>query len=241
MKRNILFISLLLLSTSVLANGKWYAGIGFGQSTPQLGIDKDIEDYFIDIPYEYGGGKIDVDVNVDSSFESYGHKIFIGYDVGKRKEWAFELSTVNLGNYEAVVQAAGDGRGSHDDVDYPLSVVAQEKVKANFNVTTFSVIYLIEIGNRISIFPRFGLSYIKGNIVIEDNIAADISSPTDNLSGHWIIENKKERLTGILPVFGIGMDIGIDKNNFIRTEFERYGHPTEEYVDMATISWLRKF
>ena len=59
-------------------------------------------------------------------------------------------------------------------------------------------------------------------------------------SRSWIEEDKDD-MNVILPMFGVGADLDITNQHFVRAEFERYGHPTKEYVDMYTVSYGFRF
>lgn len=239
---------LVLLSTSAVADeSKWYMGLGVGQSSPQLELDKQVAEAAINIPEELGGGNYVVPITIDSKFTSYGQKLFIGYDVGDKKQWAFELSYVNFGNYRATIDTDPIGTSGaitsekYDiNIPYSLYLTGGQKIKADLYATTFSMIYSFKLGERVSIFPRFGLSYLKGDIYIESKATISASIGDESGSLDWT-QTDNESIAAILPMFGVGMDIDINDNHFIRTEFERYGHPTEQYVDMYTVTWGYKF
>ncbi len=234
---------LVLLSTSVVAdNSKWYIGTGIGQAKPQIELDEDVtKSTSIDV----GGNKYEVPVSVDSKFTSYGQKLFLGYDVGDEKGFAFELSIVNFGNYRGILNASIGDSGTiesqyFDTVPYSLYVLGDQLIKADLYSTTLSMIYSFQIGNRVSIFPRFGLSYIRGDVYIENTIILSATLGDNNESISWS-EREKDNLKAYIPVFGVGVDVAINKQHFIRTEFERYGHPSQEYVDMYSILWGYRF
>ena len=244
-----LTLILVLLSTSAAADeSKWYIGAGVGLSSPQLALDERIsEAASVSIPQELGGGEYVVPISIDSKFTSYGQKLFIGYDVGVDKKWAFELSYVNFGNYRANIDVAPMGTSGsmtsekYDiDIPYSLSLIAGQIIKADLYATTFSMIYSFKIGERVSIFPRFGLSYLKGDVYMESKATLSASIGDESGSLDWA-QTDNESIVAFLPMVGVGMDIDINDNHFIRTEFERYGHPIEQYVDMYTITWGYKF
>ena len=239
---------LLLLSTSVVADSKWYIGGGIGKAVPRFELDDRIrEAVTIDVPEELGGGQYTLPVDIDSEFSNLGQKLFIGYDVGAEDGFAFELSYVNFGNYEAIITSTAEDSGVITseylpfDIPYTISLTAQETVKADIVATALSVIYSFRLGDRVSIFPRFGLAYLELEATTQFSLTASLDTPFGGRSETWEDDLKETEIAGMLPVFGIGMDIRINKHHFIRTEMERYGHPTEIYVDMFTVQWGYRF
>ncbi len=243
-----LSLILLLLSTSVVADSKWYIGGGIGKAIPRLELDERIrEAVTLDIPEELGGGQYTLPVDIDSEFSNYGQKLFIGYDFGAKDGFAFELSYVNFGQYEAVATSSAEDSGVITseylpfDIPYSISVIAKEIVKADIVAINLSMIYSFKLGDRVSIFPRFGLAYLDVKATSRFSLTASVDTPFGDKSRTWSDDIKDSELKGMLPVWGIGMDIRINENHFIRTEMERYGHPTEIYVDMFTVQWGYRF
>ena len=240
--KNMLFLGLLLISTSVVADeSKWYIGSGIGQADPKLELDEEVADSTIDV----GGETYEVPVSVDSEFKTYGQKLFVGYDVGDEKGLALELSVVNFGNYRGTLDASIGESGTIDSeyfesVPYSLTLSGDQNISADLYATTFSLLYSFQLSDRISIFPRFGLSYIQGDVYTENviTLTAAIPGRSESIS---LRETERDRIEVVLPMVGVGADIEINRNHFIRTEFERYGHPTKQYVDMLTVSWGYRF
>jgi len=239
---------LLLLSTSVVADSKWYIGGGIGKAVPRFELDDRIrEAVTIDVPEELGGGQYTLPVDIDSEFSNLGQKLFVGYDVGAKDGFAFELSYINFGQYEAVVTSSAKESGIITseylpfDIPYTISLTAEETVGADIHATTLSMIYSFRIGDRVSIFPRFGLAYLDLEATTQLSLTASADTPFGGRSRTWTGDEGYTELSGVLPVFGFGMDIRINENHFIRTEMERYGHPTEIYVDMFTVQWGYRF
>jgi len=238
-----LTLVLVLLSTSVVADeGKWYIGIGLGQAEPQLELDKDVAD---SASIRVSGRDYEVPVSVDSEFTNYGQKLFVGYDVGDERGFAFELSLVNFGNYRGTLDTSIDDSGTinsefFEDIPYTINLSGDQTITADLYATTFSTIFSFKITDRVSIFPRFGLSYIRGGAYIQNTIT--ISAIIDNeVESITLREGDRDNIEAFLPMFGVGMDIQLNKHHFLRTEFERYGHPTEEYVDMYSVVWGYRF
>ena len=224
---------LLLLSTSVAADdSKWYIGLGLGKANPQLELDEHIGGVSVTLPDDVGGERIDIPVSTNSKFSTPGQKIFLGYDVGSDKGFAFELSLINFGQYEGKMNADEDFYSE----PYLLNLTGTQTIKADLYATTLSVIYSFKIGDRLSIFPRFGLSHIRGTVHTQTDLTLTTSFMGQSELRDWT-EADKESLSVVLPMFGVGADFKLSKQHFIRAEFERYGHPTEEYVDMYNVSW----
>ena len=231
----------LLLTTYVIADeSKWYIGFGIGQSIPKLQLDEEITGIVIDVPDELGGGELDIPVAMDSEFTTYGQKLFLGYDVGNEKGWAFELSVTNFGNYESTLSATANGAGSILTIPFTLSLSGEQKIKADLYARTFSTIYSFRLSDRVSIFPRLGIAYVRGNITAKENIIGHVTTPVEEFTETYS-EDKTSSLSGTLPVFGVGVDIQINEQHFVRVEAERYGHPNDEYVDMFTFQWGYRF
>ena len=244
-----LSLILLLLSTSVAANSsKWYYGGGVGKAVPRLELDERIREAItVAIPEELGGGQYTLPVDIESEFSNYGQKLFVGYDVGAKDGFALELSYTNFGQYEAIVTSSAEDSGVITseylpvDIPYSISVTIQEMVKADIVAINLSMIYSFRLGNRVSIFPRFGLAHLDAYATSRFNLTASVDTSLGGETRTWSSDIKDTELKGLLPVWGIGMDIQINKHHFIRTEMERYGHPTEIYVDMFTIQWGYRF
>ena len=124
---------LILLSTSANA-GEWYAGIGLGKAEPKLELDEHVSGVDVDIPEEYGGSRFNIPVSTDSEFTTYGQKLFVGYDVGDRKGFAFELSYVNFGHYEGTMEASLDSSGTTTvglfEVPYSISLDGNQTLRS---------------------------------------------------------------------------------------------------------------
>ena len=244
-----LTLILLLLSTTVVAEGsKWYIGGGVGKAIPRLELDERIiEAVTVDIPEEVGGGTYTLPVDIDSEFSNFGQKLFIGYDFGKEDGWAFELSHINFGQYELTVTSSAETSGTISseylpiDIPYSISLTARETAVADIRATSLSMIYSFRLGNRVSIFPRFGLAYLEVDATTRFSLVASLDTPLGSISETWSGDPKDTEISGMLPVFGIGIDVRINENHFIRTEIERYGHPTEIYIDMITVQWGYRF
>jgi len=244
-----LTLILFLLSTSVGAEGsKWYIGGGIGKAVPRLELDERIrEAVTIDIPEEVGGGSFTIPVDINSKFSNYGQKLFVGYDVGNKGGFAFELSYINFGQYEATVTTSAEDSGVITseylpmDIPYSISATAEETLRADIHAAALSVIYSFRLGDRISIFPRFGLSYLEAEASTRFSLTASVDTPFGSRTETWTEDTGDVELHGMLPVWGIGVDIQLNENHFIRTEMERYGHPTEIYVDMFTVQWGYRF
>ena len=242
MKRLFILVILLTLSSTAAADNKWYFGLGLSKAIPKILLDEAIGDVSLDIPDELGGGEIDLPIAVDSDFVNFGQKAIVGYDIGQKNKWALEGSLINFGNYKGELGTSVNKEGvSPEGIPYTISGIGEEKVTADIYGLTFSAIYSFRLGNRFSVFPRFGIAYIDGRIVTEENASISISIPGQS-TADVELERESSRLRGFLPVTGIGFDTKITKQNYIRTEFERFGHPTKEpYIDVWSISWIHRF
>ena len=236
-----ILLVLILLSTTVTADdSKWYIGFGVGQSIPKLRLDEEITGVVVDVPDELGGGELDIPVAVDSEFSTYGQKIFLGYDVGDEKGWAFELSLTNFGNYTSTLSATANGAGTILNIPFSLSVSGQQNIDADLYARTFSTIYSFRVSDRVSIFPRFGIAHIRGTVTTRENIIGYVETPDEDFTEVYS-QSETSELSGVLPIFGFGVDVQVNKNHFVRVEAERYGDPSDEYVDMFTIQWGYRF
>jgi len=242
MKRLFILVILSTLSSIAAADNKWYVGSGLTKAIPKILLDEAIGDVNLDIPDELGGGEIDLPISVDSDFVNYGQKIFAGYDLGQEKKWALEGSLINFGNYKGKLKTNVEKSGvSPQGIPYTISGDGSEKVTADIYGLTFSTIYSFQLGNRFSVFPRIGIAYINGRIVIEENASISITIPGKS-TADVELERESSRLSVLLPVAGFGFDARITKQNYIRSEFERFGHPTKEpYIDVWSINWVYKF
>ena len=228
----------ILLSTSAVADeGKWYLGLGLGKAKPQLELDEHVGGVDISLPEEFGGSQHSIPVSTDSEFATIGQKLFLGYDVGDDKGFAFELSLTNFGLYEGTMKASVDNFSS---IPYSHSLDGIQTIKADLYATTISLIYSFKLGDKVSIFPRLGMSHIRGTVHTQTDITLTTSFLGESDTRNWS-DTDNESLSVVLPMFGIGMDIELVNQYFIRAEFERYGHPTKEYVDMYNVSWGYNF
>lgn len=228
--------------SSFQENSKWYMGGGLGKAIPKILLNEAVTDVTLDIPDELGGGEVSPPISVNSEFATYGQKVFVGYDVGEENHWALEGSIMNFGKYRGTAKTTVSASGtSPEGIPYTISGEGEESLTADIYGLTFSTIYSFQLGKRFSIFPRIGVAYVKGTIEVEENVNISVSVPGQNMV-EAELERESNTMRGLLPVVGIGVDVQITERSFIRTEFERYGHPTKEpYIDTVFISWGYKF
>lgn len=221
---------------------KWYMGIGLGKAKPKLLLDKTINEVTLEIPDELGGGEVTPPISVNSEFVTYGQKLFVGYDVGKEKRWALEGSLLNFGKYKGKAETTVSVSGTTPEgIPYTISGEGEEEVTADIYGLTFSSIYSFPLGKRFSIFPRIGVSYVRGSITVQEKVNISIGIPGQRETDAEI-KRKSNSLKGWLPTIGVGVDFQLTERSFLRTEFERHGHPTKEpYIDMWFINWGYKF
>lgn len=220
----------------MVADSKWYAGAGAGKSVPKIKLDEAISGTTLTIPSKYGGGEIALPVLTNSDFPNTGIKAFVGYDIGEKRGWMLEGSLTDFGTYEASAETSIEFSSvTPEGIPFNISGTAEEQIESDLYAATFSVIYSLQLGERISIFPRVGLSYIDGDATGTTSIHASLETPIATRS-ESLQETKPIKLSGLLAVFGFGVDIQLTEQVFIRSEMERYGNPTDEYVDLYTVS-----
>ncbi len=244
-------IVFLFLSTTVLAqhnpfssshDSKWYVGFGVGKANPKLLLDETINEVTLEIPDELGRGEVTLPISVNSEFVTYGQKLFVGYDVGKEKRWALEGALLNFGKYKGKAKTTVSVSGTTlEDIPYTLSGEGEEEVTANIYGLTFSSIYSFPLGKRFSIFPRIGVSYVKGSITVQERVNITVGM-LGQFETDAEIKRKNNSLEGWLPTIGVGVDFQLTERSFLRAEFERHGHPTKEpYIDMWFVNWGYRF
>ncbi len=179
------------------AEGGWYL-VGFGGEASTKNVDQgELDQNLIDFFGSGGLTVVDATSNLDDSDTGFG--LAVGYQVNEN--FATELAYVDLGEFD--YQAAGtvtDGLA-----DYPASFGLSQSAAG----PVFSVLGIVPIGERFSVFARVGLALMSvdadANVDI-DGVADSGSASTDRSNG----------------VYGLGGEFNLSGRFGIRLEWNRY-------------------
>ena len=260
MKRFIMLAFLFLLSFNAAAGERFYLGFGIVKSDSNLGLQNEVQEFITKEGFQEEVAILEslgAPLRIDDEFTSYGGKIFLGVRMGKKRRWAFELAYVDFGNYKGSVATTlnlsieGETEVDGSTVEGVLTAVADGELAAHIDLTAISTtfLYSFPVSKRVSFFPRFGLAKMKGDIMTSErfnasaNIDADVDGIPMNENGQASgFKVKHSEFEAVVPVIGIGFDVQVKKNWLIRTEYERYGHPTQEpSINFWAISGIRRF
>jgi opacity protein-like surface antigen len=210
MKTAVKYLAILLLaisaSTVVAEPGKWYIGIGAGQSRYNDWISQgDIANFKDEF-----GASLGV-VNFDGVHRAYaediavGYKLFAGYSF--HKNIAVEFSYIDMGEVDADSYASGT---FYDLVDNSLDGDLYATAKAGVNAFTLDVNLNIPIISFAAIIIKGGAYAADTNV----ELSAGSSISTENYN-----YSKTDSSTGLH--YGIGVHFEITDAIGLRAEWER--------------------
>ena len=184
---------------ALAADDGWYA-IAFGgqssaEGTSQSATDESVVTLFNDI----GLDVVEATSSLDDSDTAFG--LTLGYQVNEN--FATELSYVDLGDldYNAT------GTVTDGFTDFPASVSLNSSAQG----PVFSVLGILPIGDRFSVYGRAGLALMdcEGTATVSiDDVTESASDSTTRSNG----------------MFGVGGEFNVSQRFGVRLEWNRYAN-----------------
>lgn len=234
----ITFIFILGLTTSAIADDRWYFGYSVGKSDPGFALNDTIKDLVIDLPDALNTlGAPQPPFTTSSSFNNAAQKAYVGIRFGGERRWAFEGTYTNFGTYVGTVSTNYHYKTDTAEFDATGTVKTSAKLKG----VSLSLVHFFPLGLRWSLYPRLGLSYVQGDVVTKETHQTSLSEyeETETEQGSKV---KKDKLQLATFVVGVGVTYNVNDRWAIRSEWERYGNPLKEpYVDVYTIGFMYGF
>lgn len=194
----------LVFGTAAQAEG-WYI-VGFGgeasvENVRQGDLDQNLIDFF------GSGGLTVVDAVSDLDDSDTGFGVAAGYQVNPY--FAAELGYVDLGEWDY----SAEGTVTDGLADYPASFGLSQSAAG----PVFSLLGIVPIGERFSVFARAGLALMSVDAdadVTIDGIADSASAGTDRSNG----------------MYGLGGEFSVSNRFGVRLEWNRYAKVGSEDI-----------
>lgn len=221
-------------ATSAMADGsKFYMGLGFGQAKNQDWLSKnDVYNAMDVVASVLDIDSVDGSLSASSGNSDTAWKIFAGYELNKN--FAAELSYVDLGTFEAKGSATGDFYDAGNNYLFTGSGVVLAKGEAQAftldGVGKFSPAQWVELFGKVGVYQaksenRKAVAFTDGV-----NVVADTYSNQDHTTGLH---------------FGFGADFNVLEHVAIRAEWERFSDVqffgADANVELMSISAIYKF
>lgn len=252
-------IAILILSLPITCFSQVYVGGGLGGSN----LNYDLQGWLRGAEQDYlnsqGVGFLNVPFDYNQQFSSRAQKVFVGYEVNK---WfSVEFAYKNYGRYSAkahvdthINQATGPITSGTPPVTYNANINASAYGDATATGSASSLglsMLLTPIhGDTANVFFRLGAEYAKirysasGNFSYQYAGSAANGPVTTSVNGSGSTELfSEDKMSGFVPVIGLGFDWKLAKHFSLRTEVERAGDPrgSGQSIDMYTASLLYRF
>jgi len=186
-----------LASPALAADDGWYV-VGFGgQASADVESQSTFDEATLAAFEQAGFAVVDASSSLDDSDTAFGATL--GYQVNEN--FAAELSYVDLGSVD--YNASGTVNGGLGDV--PASV----GISASAQGPVFSLLGILPIGERFSVYGRIGLASMDS----EGSVSVTIDGETESLS------DSTQRSNGL---YGLGGEFSVNKRFGIRLELTRY-------------------
>lgn len=179
------------------ADEGWYALAFGGQSSAKNVSQGDLDQTVVEVFGSVGLTPVDVTSSLDDSDTGFG--LAGGFQVNEH--FAAELAYVDLGDLSYVASGTFTDGVSDLASEFDLSQTASGPV--------FSVLGILPIGERFSVFGRVGLALM--NVEADLRVTIDGEAATDSVS--------TQRSNG---VYGIGGEFSFNERFAVRLEWDRY-------------------
>ncbi|HET8692220.1 MAG TPA: outer membrane beta-barrel protein [Steroidobacteraceae bacterium] len=192
-----LALGLVLVSSARAAEPGWYF-VGFGGESSASGLDvSGSEDRLDDLFDSVDVDVVDVTSTVDDSDTGFG--LAGGYQLNDH--FAFEIAYVDLGSVGSRhVATVTDG-------------VQQETAEVDFQTSAdgaaVSVLGILPIGERFSVYGRLGLSFLS-------------ATGTASITVDGVTQRPRQSDQKTDPVYGVGVEYAIGKYSAVRLSWDRY-------------------
>jgi opacity protein-like surface antigen len=219
-------------NSAIAESGKWYIGVGAGQSSYDNWVSQaDITAYKDEFGASLGIVSFDGAQSANSDDSTFGYKLFGGYSF--HKNIAVELSYIDMGEVDANSNASGtffDLVGNSDNGDLFASA------KAKVDAFTLDVNLNVPITSVAALIVKAGV--YDADTKLELNAGSTIPSAADNFS-----DSKTEGSTGMH--YAIGINFKMTTAIGLRAEWERLdnveANDGENDVDLISAALIYSF
>ena len=192
-------------NSAIAESGKWYIGVGAGQSSYNDWSSADITAFKDEFGSSLGVVNFDGVQSADADDTDTGYKIFGGYTF--YKNIAVEFSYIDMGEADANSRASGTFYDTlNNSVDGDLFASA----KANVDAFTLDANFNFPINSVFALMVKAGV--YAADTKLEINAGSSISTEDYNYS-------KTEGSTGLH--YGIGINFKVTDAIGLRAEWER--------------------
>ncbi len=187
------------------ADDGWYL-VGFGGEASTKNVNQgELDQNLIDFFGSGGLTVVDAVSSLDDSDTGFG--LAVGYQVNEN--FATELAYVDLGE----TSYAAEGTVTDGLADYPASFGLSQTAAG----PVFSLLGIVPIGERFSVFARAGLALMSVDADVDvtiDGVADSAKASTDRSNG----------------VYGLGGEFSMSNRFGIRLEWNRYASVGSEDI-----------
>jgi OOP family OmpA-OmpF porin len=195
----VLCANLAFAGTASAADDGWYI-IGFGGEAGAQNINQgELDQNVIDVFGSVGLSIVEATSNLDDSDTAFG--LAGGYQVNRN--FAAELAYVDLGDIS--YSATGTVTDGFSNFDAGLGI------DQSTSGPVFSVLGIVPIGERFTVFGRLGLALMS--VDVDATVSLDGESFTDSVS--------TDRSN---PMYGIGGELGFNERFGVRLGWDRYAN-----------------
>lgn len=196
----------LSVNSAIAESGKWYIGVGAGQSSyNDWASEKDMTEVRDVFGSRLGVVRFEGTESAVSEDNDTGYKLFGGYSF--HKNIAVELSYLNMGEVEASSSASGT---FYDAMDNSLDGDLSATGKAEVDAFTLDASLNFPIASFAALIAKAGIYYA------DTTLNLDGSSTLSEETFHY---SRSENSTGLH--YGIGINFKLTEAIGLRAEWER--------------------
>jgi len=215
--KKLAFLALLLFSIPAVASD-YYIGVGTGISKTNYDVRDDLkeEKYYplVDI----------LGVDLTDDMKDTATSIFVGKALSDT--WALELGHTKFGMFKAKASLGYDV----DYEDHHADIKLGANAKINSEVLSLSLLGTLNPEDKFKVFSRVGASYFVGDIVGGTQIVANVDD-----KHHAKYDRDTNRIRGVAPHLGLGVQFNMNKGIAFRVEAVRYGN-VYEGINIETLT-----
>ena len=193
----VLMLGLAAPSFALAAEPGWYF-VGFGGETSASGLSENqAEDRLDSLFAAVGADVVDATTTLEDSDTGFG--LAGGYQLSDN--FAFEFAYVDVGSFGS--------RHTATVTDGVEEAVADVEFQSSADGVAVSVLGILPIGERFSVYARAGLSFLSADGTARVTIDGDTQRPSQS-------SQKTD------PVFGVGAEYMFSKHFGVRLGWDRY-------------------
>jgi opacity protein-like surface antigen len=196
----------IVANSAIAESGKWYIGVGAGQSNYNDWVSQaDITALKDEVGADLGVVNFNGSQSADSNDSAVGFKLFAGYTF--YENIAVEFSYIDMGEVDANSRASGT---FYDSVDRPLDGDLFATAKANVDALTLDVNLNVPITSFAALIVKAGV--YAADTKLEFSAGGSIAAENVN-------DSKTTGSTGLH--YGIGVNFKVTDAIGLRAEWER--------------------